>query len=420
MNINKIEQPLISIVIPTRNRFEYVKSAITSILSINDLRIELVIQDNSDSEELMLWINNNIHDVRLKYNYADLPLSFVGNFSEGVEASNGEYICIIGDDDCINPEIINATAWLKQENIDCLSVKNIVNYTWPDSGIPSTIFTKITDGNLTISSFTGNIVNINPFFELESFVDDGCVNYLNFNLPKLYHGIVRRECLEEVKNKIGVYFIGLSPDISISISLACVVKNAAITDYPLTIPGVCGVSASVIEGLLKKNSKKLEDAPHFRNRGTYHWSNLVPRIYCVETIWADSGISALISMGRQDLVKKIKLYKLSAYCIDSNKGVFIPIMNGFFKGVESFNQNKIFSFIQFVFFLSFLRIKYIFKFINRVYNRFLIFFYLKSTIRIEGLNNIVDASNSLTVYLNNNGYSFTKCIEKSNYSINKK
>ena len=136
MDSNKIDQPLISVVIPTRNRFEYVKSAIISILDINDRRIELVIQDNSDSEELKLWINDNINDVRLKYNYFDLPLSFIGNFSEGVGVSTGEYICIIGDDDGINPEIIDAVAWLKQENIDCLSVKNIVNYVWPDSGIP--------------------------------------------------------------------------------------------------------------------------------------------------------------------------------------------------------------------------------------------------------------------------------------------
>jgi glycosyltransferase involved in cell wall biosynthesis len=415
MKINENQRPLISIVIPTRNRFDYVKSAITSILDVYDPRIELVIQDNSDSEVLKFWIDNNIDDVRLKYNYSDLPLSFVGNFSEGVETSTGEYICIIGDDDGINPEIINATAWLKKENIDCLSIKNIVNYVWPNSGIPATVFTKITDGNLTISAFSGDIVKINPLFELELFVNDGCVNYLNFNLPKLYHGIVRRECLQEVKNKLGVYFVGLSPDISISVSLACVVKNAAITDYPLTIPGVCGVSASVVEGLLKKNSKKLEDAPHFRNRGTYHWNNLVPSIYCVETIWADSGIAALSLMGRLDLVNKIKLYKLCAYVMESNNGVAIPTLNGFFKGIVALNQNKISSLIQFVFFLSFLRVKSFFKFSNRIYIRFLIFFKLKATIRIEGLKTIVDASKSLTIYLNNNGHNFTKCIEQSDY-----
>ena len=399
-------KPLLSIVIPTRNRFEYVKSAIASILAINDQRIELVIQDNSDLDELKSWINDNIIDSRLKYNYFNTPLSFVGNFSEGVEASSGEYICIIGDDDGINPEIIDAVSWLKQENIDCLSVKNIVNYVWPDSGIPSTVFTKVTDGNLSLSYFNGNIVEANMSVQLESFVRNGCSNYLNFNLPKLYHGIVRRQCLEEIHKISGYYFTGLSPDISVSISLACVVNRVVVTDYPLTLPGICGVSASVIEGLLKKNSKKLEDAPHFRNRGSYYWSDLVPRIYCVETIWADSGIAALKQMGREDLIKKISLYKLAAYCIIANKGIINPVMTGFYKGLRILNKNPIISTIQLLLFLLILKSKLYFKFLTRVCNRILMIIGIKKVVRINGLKNIIEASNALSDLLNEKGFSF--------------
>lgn len=413
MNINKIEQPLISIVIPTRNRFEYVKSAITSILAINDRRIELVIQDNSDSEELKFWINCNINDVRLKYNYFNLPLSFVGNFNEGVKASTGEYICIIGDDDGINPEIIDAAAWLKQENIDCLSIKNIVNYVWPDSGIPSTVFTKVTDGNLSLSYFNGNVVEANMSVQLESFVRNGCSNYLNFNLPKLYHGIVKRQCLDEIHKISGFYFSGLSPDISVSISLACIVNRVFVTDYPLTLPGICGVSASVVEGLLKKNSKKLEDAPHFRNRGSYYWSDLVPKIYCVETIWADSGIAALKQMGREDLIKKINLYKLAAYCIIANKGIINPVITGFYKGLQILNKNLIISTIQLVFFLLILKLKLYFKLLIRVCNRILMILGMKKVVRINGLKNINEASNALSYLLNEKGFSFLLFTNKN-------
>ena len=407
MESSNITSPLISIVIPTRNRFEYVKSAITSILNIKDQRIELVIQDNSDSEDLKSWTKDNFKDIRLKYSYFKTPLSFVGNFNEGVKASTGEYVCVIGDDDGINPEIVDAVVWLKKQNIDCLSIKNTVNYVWPNSGIPSTIFTKVTDGNLSLSYFEGNVVDTNVSIQLESFVRNGCSNYLSFNLPKLYHGIVRRSCLDEIQKKTGFYFSGLSPDIYASISLACVVNRVVVTDYPLTLPGICGVSASVVEGLLKKNSKKLEDAPHLKNRGNYFWSDIVPRIYCVETIWADSAIAALKQMGRGDLLKKIKLYKLASYCIIANKGVLSPVIKGFYKGLRILNMNIIIPTFQLVLYLMILKLKEKLSLLSRIWNRILIIIGIKKVIRVNNLNNIIEASNALTLLLNEKGVSFS-------------
>jgi glycosyltransferase involved in cell wall biosynthesis len=394
-----MSSPLISVVIPTRNRFQYVKSAITSILDINDSRIELVIQDNSDSNELLTWINENIHDERLKYNYSNSPLSFVGNFSEGVELANGEYICIIGDDDGINPEIINATCWLKQENIDCLSTKISANFVWGDAEVPTTLFTNVTGGVLSISKLSGKIIESQIENELMAFVKGGAINYLDFHLPKIYHGIVRAKCLEEIKNKTGSYFGGLSPDIYASISVACIAKRIFVSDYPLTISGVCGVSASIVEGLLKKNSKKLESAPHLRNRGDYEWSELVPRVYCVETIWADSAISALKDMGRKDLIELINISKFSAACIKANKGIRKQVINSLHYVCKQKGDNYVKAYIRFSWNLLFLKATFLPNFINRVYNRILIIIGRKQIQRVDGLNNINEATIALTKYL---------------------
>lgn len=404
--------PLLSIVIPTRNRIQYAISAICSILEISDSRLQLVVQDNSDSNDLEFWIKANVRDLRLTYNYSKCQLSFVDNFNLAVGLAKGEYLCLIGDDDGVNPEIIEATEFIKQENIDCMSVKTIANYVWPNAGIPTTLFTKVTDGNLSISYFNGSIVDANMDNELDAFIRDGGVNYLNFNLPKLYHGIVRHECLEAIKIKTGAYFGGLSPDIFISISLACIVKRVVITDYPLTLPGVCAVSASVLEGLLKKNSKKLKDAPHFRNRGYYKWSELVPRIYCVETIWADSSIAAIQAMGREDLLQKLDLPKLAAYCINSNRGVFRPVIRTLYSGLLSMHKFKVAGTIQFIWYLLLLKVNATTMLICRVWNRILMIIGMKNVIRINGLKNIIEASNALTYYLKENGFNFTRNVQQ--------
>lgn len=410
MDNNTVFKPLLSVVIPTRNRFQYVRSAITSILDINDQRIELVIQDNSDSDELKLWINENITDSRLKYNYFDSPLSFVGNFSEGVEASSGEYICIIGDDDGINPEIIDAVAWLKQENIDCLSTRISANFVWGDAEVPTTIFTNVTGGVLSISKLSGKIVEANVENELVDFVKGGLINYLDFNLPKIYHGIVKTECLNEIKLKTGTYFEGLSPDIFASISLACIAKRVFVTDYPLTISGVCGVSASIVEGLLKKNSKKLEDAPHLRHRGHYEWSELIPRVYCVETIWADSAISGLKAMKRNDLLKYIDISRFSAACVNANKGITSQVLFSM-KNVSKLRDDSYLKYyFLFFWYLSVIKLKYIAHFFNRIYNRFLIIIGKKQFESISKLNNINEATTALTSYLSSKSILFKNFI----------
>ena len=399
MNLNKTQSPLLSIVIPTRNRFEYVKSAITSILDIEDARIELVIQDNSDSDKLKLWLNDNINDSRLKYNYFDSPLSFVGNFSEGIEASSGEYICIIGDDDGINPEIISATQWMKDENIDCLSARISANYVWGDAEVPTTLFTSETGGVLSIANLSGEIIQADPKKELINFINGGLISYLDFNLPKIYHGIVKIESLNEVKRITGSYFGGLSPDIFASISLACIVKRVFVTDYPLTISGVCGVSASIVEGLLKKNSKKLEDAPHLRNRGHYEWSELVPRVYCVETIWADSAISAIKAMGQYNLLKNVNIPRFAAASINANKGISKQVKESLENVSRLRGDSYLKYYIIFCWYLTVFKFKRISHLFKRVYNRILIILGRKHFVSLKGVNNINEATSILTKYL---------------------
>jgi glycosyltransferase involved in cell wall biosynthesis len=410
MNSNTAFKPLLSVVIPTRNRFLYIKSAITSILAINDQRIELVIQDNSDSDDLKLWIYDNINDSRLKYNYLNIPLSFVGNFNEGVEASSGEYICIIGDDDGINPEIIDAVTWLKHENIECLSTQISANFVWDDAEVPTSLFTNVTGGVLSISKLSIKIVEANVENELMNFVKGGLINYLDFNLPKIYHGIVKAECLKEIKQRTGNYFGGLSPDIFASISLACIAKRVFVTNYPLTISGVCGVSASIVEGLLKKNSKKLEDAPHLRHRGHYEWSELIPKVYCVETIWADSAISALKSIKRYDLLKYINISRFSAVCVNANKGVTSHVLYSM-KSVSKLRGDiYVKYYILYFWYLSIFKLKNITNIFNRIFNRLLIIIGKKKFESISKLNNINDATIALTTYLSNKSILFKSFI----------
>lgn len=316
---NKI--PLISIVIATKDRQVYALSAVESILSLPNTNIQVVVQDNSTTDSLRESLSKFDNDERLVYRYTNEVFSFIDNFNASVELASAEYLCLIGDDDGINPEVIEVAQWAKNNNIDAVVGSLSANYRWEGTGAPDTLFTKMTGSTLTITDFNCDVELVNVENSLEQLMHNGCTNYNEFKLPKLYHGLVKKECLEKIKNTTGSYINGLSPDIYASISLSCVVNQLIYINYPITIPGVCAQSGSIKEGQIKKHSKKLEDAPHFKGRVNYSWNKEVPRIFCVQTIWADSGFSALRDMNRLDLVNKFNRYMLYANIIEADKTV---------------------------------------------------------------------------------------------------
>jgi len=312
-------RPLLSIIIATRNRQKYAKAAVTSILSIPDPRLELIIQDNSDDETLEAALQVHMSDSRLKYQYTPPPLSIVGNFNKAIELSNGEFLCMIGDDDGVNPEIVEAAQWAQSNELDALVGSLTANYRWAGTGAPDTLFTRMTDSTLVLTHFNGRIKHVDIEESLRQFGNDGFTYYLDFALPKLYHGIVKRDRLKELWRRNGTYIRGLSTDIYLSVSLACIVRNLVVIDYPLTLPGVCPESSSVVEGQIRKHSRRLEDAPHFRSNPGYVWSEEVPPVYCVETLWTDSALHALRDMNRQDLLAQFNCYRMYANIINANR-----------------------------------------------------------------------------------------------------
>lgn len=301
---------LLSVIIPTKNRQQYAEKAIEQILSIDSSKIQIVIQDNSDKNILSKKLEKYINSNRIKYNYSNKILSFVDNFSEAISLADGEYICVIGDDDGILPDIIPITEWAKKNNIDAIVPKTNAVYIWPSK---KPIIKNADYGYLCMSYINDKVYKCNPKKALEEVMSYGGQKYLYTDLVKLYHGVVKRDCMDKVKNITGHYFGGLSPDIYASFALSFLVDNAIRLDYPLTISGICNTSGSS-DSATGKHTGKLEDAPHFRGHSSYNWCEEVPKFYSVETIWADSGLQALKELKAKDYVNKFNIAALDMYC----------------------------------------------------------------------------------------------------------
>ena len=77
-------------------------------------------------------MQKKITDSRLVYNYTPPPFTSIENFNKVISLSKGKYLCFIGDDDCVSPEIFKTVRWANKNNIDSIVPSLSSIYWWPD------------------------------------------------------------------------------------------------------------------------------------------------------------------------------------------------------------------------------------------------------------------------------------------------
>ncbi len=389
--------PLLSVIIPTRNRVNYAKSAIQAILRISSDDLQLVVEDNSDTTELADWVNNRFDDERLIYHYSDIPISMSENYERAMTLASGEYICFIGDDDGVNPEIIEAVMWAKNFKLDALVVPGVINYVWPDLQLKSR--GSMEAGELSVRNFSGTITFVDPEEELLKCVRAAGQNF--YKLPRSYYGVVKKQCADQVKAMTGLYFPGVSPDMSAAISIASYAKNICHVDYPLFIPGSSVNSNAGLSGL-KKHIGMLKDQKHLSPTVEQDWSKFIPNFYSVQTIWAEAVVEALIATDRIDLLKKFNFSLLYANCSVFHFKYMKKSAHIFYNALAFTGQNQIYGTMKFIGYYAYL---WSIRFLSLA-SRLLGLTKSPNIFTILGLNNIDAATLSLKDYLSNSTLRF--------------
>lgn len=311
MNQNK---PLLSVAIPTKNRQYYCIEVIKHILSYDNENFELVIQDNSDDRTIEEFVST-IEDKRLKYVYTDEAISSVENMSRSIGLTSGEYVCMIGDDDTILPTIFEYAKYMKENDIDSISPGYIPEYFWPNSETGNSGTLKIIK-----TRFSSEYQEIEPMKQLEKLFKNGIINYSSYNLPRVYHGLIKKEVLDKIYNQVGGYFAGLSPDIYSTVALSSLVQNHFLVKGTFTIAGVCPQSTTS-QSRLGGHKGELHSAPHLKNNSNYKWDVLIPKYYSVETIWAETAITAARDFKLNHIISSFDINKFTLHSFYNNKDI---------------------------------------------------------------------------------------------------
>ncbi|MDD4203316.1 MAG: glycosyltransferase [Candidatus Omnitrophica bacterium] len=109
------ELPLVSICVPTKDRPEYLRQSIKSILAQDLLNMEIIISDNASTIQTFNVVNE-IHDKRIKYSRNNKDLGLVGNLNRCIAMARGKYICIFHDDDIMLNENISKKVEMLESN----------------------------------------------------------------------------------------------------------------------------------------------------------------------------------------------------------------------------------------------------------------------------------------------------------------
>lgn len=290
--------PLLSIVVPTKNRYQYLYCLVDLIRGFESNDIELVIQDNSDDNTEFVNYLDKVKYSWLSYYYRWDRLTSIENFDMGLRNCKGEFVCFIGDDDGVTHHIIECARWMKKNNIQAVrSAKTY--YNWPE----------VTPGGLITCETSKKVIEfLNPIEELKKILNEGC-QFLE-NIPVTYAGLVKREVLESIYSVYGTYFPGgASADIANGVALCFYVKRYVKVNIPIIITGT-----SKNTGGVSNRNKPLPftEVPFISKSVADNWEGILPSYWLGPLVWPESAIKSLRAIGKESFILELDHNKIMA------------------------------------------------------------------------------------------------------------
>lgn len=300
----------LSIIIPTKDRYDYLLPLIELLDSYALDNCELVIEDNSSENSRVLdFLKGREFKTEIIYNYTSEPLPISDNLDNAINHSNGKYVCLIGDDDAVTPLIKDCLDIMDESDADSFRQAEELTYKWPT----------YTDNNY---AFIGGSLAFGPINNTFKAVDTSseAINIIKRgirslgNMPCVYQGIVRRSTLDRLKSIGGTYFPGPSPDMANAMALSFVVDKHIVGNMPVIISG-----GSEYQGGRNRQDKSivrpLDKVPFISDASKNKWDKRLPFFWCVFTVWPESGIKGLEYVRQESLLSYMDFDLLLAKCM---------------------------------------------------------------------------------------------------------
>ena len=315
--------PLLSIIVPTKNRYKYLYYLIELINDFESNDIELVIQDNSDDNTEFVSYLNKVKKSWLHYFYCSDRLTSIENFDKAVLNSKGRYVCFIGDDDGVTRQIVDCVHLMEDNNIEAAKGLKTM-YFWPETG---------KDGGLLVveKAKRRTFKYLNPLIELKRSFSRGLENL--GEIPVLYTGIVKRTILDDIFLKYKTYFPGgASADIANGVALCFYVKRFAKIYTPLVITGTSSMTGSVSN---RRRLLEFSEVSFISPKVGENWEGTLPPFWSGQLVWPESAIKSLRVMGKESFILDMNVNRIMALFLTKNNLHFSDYTNYYQSSVKT-------------------------------------------------------------------------------------
>jgi glycosyltransferase involved in cell wall biosynthesis len=200
---------LVSLVIPTRERAQYLQHSLATATAIDDPDLEILVSDNA-SVDGTRGVVAAANDARVRYVNTGARVSMRQNFEFALHQSRGDYVIFFGDDDGIIPgQFRFLRRILERDRPDALSWDFPV-YGWPVEGYGN----RVGGVRLVRERLFGR-----PDFldagKRRKVIEAGRLDRMH-PVPNIYHGCMSREYLKRISRHDGVCMLARSPDVYVS------------------------------------------------------------------------------------------------------------------------------------------------------------------------------------------------------------
>jgi len=224
-----------SVLLPTRNRLELLKYAIETVRRQNYDDWEVIVSDNYSEEDIAGYVQS-LSEPRIKYYRTDSFIPVTDNWNNALEKSTGDYVIMLGDDDCLMKGFFTTIKSLIEayQNPDFIYTSAFL-FAYPG------VLPDYPQGYLRPYSHAAFFNSAKePFWLSKKQCLDLVRHSMNLKMAFTYnmqHSIVSRILIEKLRYK-GNFFQSPYPDFYANNVLLLKAERILICPYPLVTVGI--------------------------------------------------------------------------------------------------------------------------------------------------------------------------------------
>jgi glycosyltransferase involved in cell wall biosynthesis len=232
--MSKRDNPLLSVIIPTRERVETLPYTLRTALDQTSKNFEVIVSDNFGQDNTAEVVKS-FSDPRMRLINPGRRLSMSDHWDFALLHAAGDYIMFIGDDDAVIP---GAIARLEAS---ILSTRSLVYcwprpvYVWPIDGKPARVI---------FLPAVAQAAEINLENLARLAVSMGGWKWVR--IPCMYHSAIAKCIPDSIREKTGRVFHSTSPDVFMSMAVPVFARTAIDVGYYVSVAGQSEKSNSSI------------------------------------------------------------------------------------------------------------------------------------------------------------------------------